>query len=152
MDDSPDDKEEKDREQQRALARVTQTLRELSTVPEDEIEEKVISVVAQSVFSGPLPPPEQFKGYQEVLNDAPDRILSLAENEQKMRREGMRGTFKIEGRRINGSIIISLGVLVLAGFAIYMGEPWVAVPLGLAGLLGTLLRLIWNHINRINGN
>lgn len=148
MADSPDEPEEEGGEQQRALARVTQTIRELGSVPEEEIEQKVISVVAQSVFSGPLPPPEQFKAYQDVLPDAPDRILRLAENEQEIRREGMRGAFSIDRRRINGSVIISLGVLVLSGLAIFANLPWVAVPLGLAGLLSAVLRLIWDYILR----
>lgn len=136
-------------EQRKALARrVTKTIRDLGSSPDDEIEEKVLAVVAQSEFSGPLPPPEAFLGYQEVLPDAPDRILRMAEKEQDMRREAMRGTIGNDRSRIAGSIIISLAVIGLAGFALFLGHPWVAVPLGMTGILGALIRIIQDMLSR----
>lgn len=41
---------------------------------------------AQAVsFQGPLPPPVLFKGYEEILPGAAERILQLAEREQEHR-------------------------------------------------------------------
>lgn len=39
-----------------------------------------------SVHRGPLPTPEDFAGYEEVLEGAADRILSMAEEESRHRR------------------------------------------------------------------
>lgn len=151
MADPHNEPENEDYEQRRALARrVTRTIRELGSTPEDEIEERVLAVVAQSEFSGPLPPPEAFMGYRDVLPDAPDRILRMAENEQEMRREAMRGAIGNDRRKIAGSITISLAVVVLAGLALYAGQPWVAIPLGLAGVLGALVRLITDLLAKSN--
>ncbi len=36
-------------------------------------------------FSGPLPAPEDFKKYEQILPGAADRILKMAENEQSFR-------------------------------------------------------------------
>jgi len=39
----------------------------------------------QTQVSGPLPPPEDLKGYNDALPGAADRILTMAEGEQKHR-------------------------------------------------------------------
>ena len=41
--------------------------------------------LATSEFSGPLPPPEIFRGYEEVLPGSADRILKMAELEPQHR-------------------------------------------------------------------
>lgn len=40
---------------------------------------------SRSTYSGPLPAPEDFKAYKEVLADAPERIIAMAERQQKHR-------------------------------------------------------------------
>ncbi len=49
-----------------------------------EREREVVSVASQ--YSGPLPHPDHFDRYDQVLPGAADRILSMAENEGKQRR------------------------------------------------------------------
>lgn len=39
----------------------------------------------QQSYSGPLPPAKEFKGYKEVLPDAPERIISMAERNNESR-------------------------------------------------------------------
>ncbi len=39
----------------------------------------------ETTFSGPLPAPGDFKKYSDVLPNAADRILSMAEKEQEIR-------------------------------------------------------------------
>jgi uncharacterized membrane protein len=47
-----------------------------------------IAVSAQvSGYSGPLPPPEELKGYEEVLPGAAERIVAAFEKESNHRRE-----------------------------------------------------------------
>lgn len=40
----------------------------------------------RALFSGPLPPPEVLSKYNEVHPDAAERIIAMAENESKHRR------------------------------------------------------------------
>ena len=41
--------------------------------------------VSQESFSGPMPHPDILRGYKELIPDAPERILQMAEQEQKHR-------------------------------------------------------------------
>ena len=52
---------------------------EILKTPEDEVEvqyvkQVVAEVIRSKQFSGPIPPPEIIKGYEEVLPGAADRI------------------------------------------------------------------------------
>lgn len=88
----------------------------------------------QQSYSGPLPPAKEFKGYKEVLPDAPERILSMAERNNENR---IRLTNKAERhdffRTILGQVfgfVLSIG---FGGGAIYLGALGHDV---LAGTLG----------------
>lgn len=43
--------------------------------------------VSQESFSGPMPHPDILKGYKELIPNAPERILQMAEQEQRHRIE-----------------------------------------------------------------
>lgn len=43
------------------------------------VQERVKSVIQQTHFKGPIPHPDIFKGYAEVIPDAPERILKVFE-------------------------------------------------------------------------
>ncbi|MGX2031913.1 MULTISPECIES: DUF2335 domain-containing protein [Methylocaldum] len=49
--------------------------------------ERIQSVVSQQHFSGPIPPPEIFRQYGEIIPDAPERILRVFEDDSKHARE-----------------------------------------------------------------
>ena len=50
-------------------------------------KEKLVAIIRQSqvAFSGPIPPPNLLKKYDDALPGAADRILSMAEKEQSHR-------------------------------------------------------------------
>lgn len=50
-----------------------------------EKQDIIRAVAIASRHSGPLPSPEQFQGYEEVLPGAADRILKMAENRENER-------------------------------------------------------------------
>lgn len=59
-------------------------------LPPKEVLERLpesvrISVSEAAAFSGPLPPPSMYAGYNEVLPGSAERILSMAEKEQEHR-------------------------------------------------------------------
>lgn len=79
----------------------------------------------QQSYSGPLPPAKEFKGYQEVLPDAPERILSMAEKNQEFR---MKITEKSEKHEF---IRTTIGQIF--GFIIALTFGAGSVSLGLEG-------------------
>jgi uncharacterized membrane protein len=48
--------------------------------------EQLVQILARSVFSGPLPPPEMLARYNEALPDGADRIVKMAEDQSSHRR------------------------------------------------------------------
>jgi len=59
------------------------------TKPEFEPNEDFELTIAQEIYSGHIPSPAMFRGYEEVLPGAADRILALTENEQKLTEKDM---------------------------------------------------------------
>lgn len=53
----------------------------------DETQEREFVQIVQHVayYSGPLPPPEMMRGYEDVHTGSADRILRTMEREQKQR-------------------------------------------------------------------
>ena len=96
----------------------------------------------ESIFIGPLPSPEDFRNYNQVVPDAAERILSMAEKEQQIRFEGQTKALANDSKRINRSTIISLALVVVAGLAAWKGFVAIAVPLGLAGVIASIIRLL----------
>lgn len=84
-----------------------------------EIEmEQRIGVAKSMAFSGPIPHPDLFEKYGEVLFDAPERILSMAEREASHRH-------KLEDWNVKGDVCRALlgvvsALLITAGF-LYSG-------------------------------
>jgi len=134
--------------EQAAVRRVTERTLDLGSTADGETKQELLSVVTRSEFSGPLPSPEAFMGYREVLPEAPDRILRMAEKEQDIRQEAIRGAIRNDRSRINRSTIVSLAIVAVAGLAFFFGYPWAAVPLGLAGMLGALVRRLSDSLSR----
>lgn len=61
----------------------------------------------QTLFQGPIPPVEDFAGYERILPGAADRILKMAENQA-----GHRQT--LERRALNGDLIKAMMGTILA--------------------------------------
>ncbi len=145
---SPDRKDSEEQavvpedERQRVLADLlARKVDELAALPEDEKRKEITATVSHTqVFSGPLPTPEAFARYNEVQPDAADRILGMAEKEQEIRHEAQRGAIANDRHRIVAATIIALAIVAVAGMATWLGQASIAIPLGLAGLLGTVFR------------
>ncbi len=61
-----------------------QILNNTSTGQQDKIRKTIIRA---EQYSGPLPSPKDLKAYQDILPDAPERILTMAEKQQNHRIE-----------------------------------------------------------------
>lgn len=84
----------------------------------------------QTSYSGPLPSPKDFGAYKEVLPDAPERILKMAEIQQEHRRrmeENIIGYGIKESAR--GQFLGVFLVLACLAAAVYLGmngHDWLA--------------------------
>lgn len=79
-------------------------------------------------FSGPLPPSEQFRRYEEVCPGAADRILGLAEREAEHRHaketKELEGVFSAEKRGSGYAFWVIVIIASLGFVAIVLGNPW----------------------------
>ena len=123
-------------EQQQELARLTGQLTNIQTT-------------ISSSFSGPLPPPGVLAEYEKVLAGLPSKIVAMAEKEQGMREKSQdyqvdlqRKASANERLKTYGAIFFTAALFSVAGLATYLGNPVIAVPLGLAGFGSALLQFI----------
>lgn len=81
---------------------------------------------ALSSYQGPIPHPEHFAKYEEVLPGAGDRIIKMAEREQENRLKSMdsQNTQRISGLWL-GTFLITLLILA-AVYAIHTGATALA--------------------------
>lgn len=122
----------------------------MGQVVQREAEASLVHISHSSQFSGPIPPPKLMAEYQELIPDAPERILRLAELQADHRRT-------IESKVIDNEIIRSRRGLQ-AGFVVAMtmaiGGIWIALtvappagPLCGATMTGsTLVGLVYTFI------
>ena len=63
-----------------------------------------------------------------------------SEKEQQIRADGQEGMLANDRRRINGATGIGLALIGVAGLATWLGQPIIALPLGLVGTVTALVR------------
>lgn len=98
-----------------------------------EPEEKtraVVQIIKQESFSGPIPPPQILKGYNDLVPDAAERILRMAEKQSEHRMELERKVIaeqqrqSARGQKI--AAVLSVLLIVAAVYAIYEGAYKIA--------------------------
>jgi uncharacterized membrane protein len=112
------------------------------------------AVVAQIVaelshtrtFSGPLPPPDVLKGYEEACKGAAKRILDMAERQAEHRQKMEWYALQQDARRANWGVwtafLLCLSALVAGAAVIALGHDTpgtVIATAGLASLAGVFI-------------
>ena len=84
--------------------------------------------------------------YDKVVPGAAERILKMAEQQSEHRRSLEKTVLTTDGRNstlgVFCALIIALGFLSLAGYAIYSNHPWAATVIagvGISSLVGTFI-------------
>lgn len=103
--------------------------------------------ISATSYRGPLPPPELFIQYEQILPGAADRILTMAEKQSQHRQTKELIQVKSESRDSLLGIICALiiGLSVIAGgvcIAIIGKQPWPGAAFGatsIAGLVGVFI-------------
>jgi uncharacterized membrane protein len=97
-------------------------------------------------YSGPIPPPSMLEKYNQVIPGSAERILKMAEEQAEHRRVLEKTAIRSDVRNstlgIICALVISLGVLFLAYYAIRMNQPTAGTiigAIGLGSLVGTFV-------------
>lgn len=98
------------------------------------------TMIKQNSFSGPLPPPDILKGYKEVEDDFPNRIMNMAESQANHRRELEKKVLNsnIINERIGlvfGFIIFVLGLII--SYLLIMNDKTLIGIVSFIGVLGS---------------
>lgn len=128
---------------------VEEIIEELEKRPREEKKELIQQLIKieRSHYSGPIPPPELLKGYEDVLPGAADRILVMAEKQSDHRRS-MEKTVVESGARdsklgiICGTIVCLVVMIVGLILSLVTDTAVIGAFLsisGLASLVGTFI-------------
>lgn len=105
---------------------------------------QLLEMTVSRYHSGPLPPPEDFAGYENVHPGTAERILAMAERAQAHRhKQESRTVIGEYGIRIMGQVgaLMTIALLVaLVGYCAYLKQPLAAgVVAAIGGVAGYFL-------------
>lgn len=92
-------------------------------------------------YEGPLPPPSHLRAYEDVLPGLADRIVTMAETEQRLRDRDNFLILHNDRIRIVGSLVVSLALVGAGVYCGLIGEPWLGGVLGTSGAVAGILRV-----------
>ena len=102
--------------------------------------------ITARTWHGPLPPPDDFRGYEAVLPGAAERIMALAERQAGHRHRIELTESAAQQRRSSlgllAGFVVAMTALGLGGFLIYLGHEWaggVVVGIDLVGLVAVFV-------------
>ncbi len=94
----------------------------------------------QSSFSGPVPHPDILLGYNEIVPDAAERILRMAEQDAEHQRNIEMTALKAAASETKRGqifgLLIGLSALIVSGAAAYLGQTEVAMMIGGTTVVG----------------
>lgn len=106
----------------------------------DSEEQVDVGLIATRSHAGPLPSPDAFHDYEAILPGAADRILSMAEREQRLRgRDNLIFGFN-DGLRVTGSILVSLSLVGAGVYCGVIGQPELGAVLGASGAFAGVVK------------
>ena len=117
-----------------ALEQEQQVVKILDSLPKAD-RAVLLAAIKQESFSGPLPHPQYFEGYEKVLQGSANRILNMTEEQVKHRlTQESRIVKRSLNQKLFGMIIGGLLTILILGAVVYLGLKGHDV---LAGTIGT---------------
>lgn len=97
-------------------------------------------------YQGPIPSANELEKYNKILLGAADRILSMAEKEQKHRHTTQKQEFTITEQAISANVkfkkrgqtfavCIVFAAIILAGFALFKEQPIIGISAFITALV-----------------
>lgn len=97
-------------------------------------------------FSGPLPPPDAFAKYEQTLEGAANRILTMAEKQQEHRqateKKIVRSNIINEKLGLIFGIIVALAAIGSGAYCASIQQTWAAVVIGGGGVVGLITAFV----------
>jgi uncharacterized membrane protein len=88
------------------------------------------------MYSGPLPPSNEFAGYDKSLPGAAERILSLAEREAEHRHAKENNALKLSRRGQLIAFIITVLSLITVVMSIFFSQPVASIAPSIIAITG----------------
>ncbi|MDE2748511.1 MAG: DUF2335 domain-containing protein [Chloroflexota bacterium] len=106
----------------------------------DQSQEREFVRIEQHVayYSGPLPPPEMMRGYEDVQFGSADRILATMEREQKQRA-------RYENLGLLLAFLIAMALIALSAYALALGSVAASIGVIVAGIASTAGTFVYGN-------
>ncbi len=113
-----------------------------------QVEERVQQLVRHQKFEGPIPHPDIFRRYGEVIPDAPERILRVFEQDSAHAREIQKAALDAQ-KRDNKRVHWMAWSLIAGGYALsalfaHWNKDWLAGIILTTTLTGTIAGFLQN--------
>jgi uncharacterized membrane protein len=130
----------------KAAARAPQEEQPRQVTKQEEMFPQAVRYAATSYHSGPLPDPDTLFQYNEIAPGAADRIIAMAEREQRHRHETDRALVRMHSRNTAGGLVSAtlIGLAAIGGGAYGMVNGGDIAGAGVA--LGGLASLVWVYV------
>lgn len=115
-----------------------------------ELQEKLsLSITKTNHFSGPLPPPDLLKHYDEIQNGFAERIIKMAEQDAEHTRDMQRRILEAKKSEVSlGQIfgfLIGIIALICGTVAAIYDHPIVGALIGSGGVIGLVSVFIYGR-------
>jgi uncharacterized membrane protein len=115
--------------------------------PVKKDSKQLSNLLIRAQYTGPLPPPEALKKYEEILPGAAERIMCMAEKQAQHRQKLEEMIVRANNRDSLLGLIFGfiIGLATIGGglFCILKGYQWSGAFLGLSGLTGVVSAFIY---------
>lgn len=118
----------------------------IDNIPEELREEIISRIVLQEQYAGPLAHPRIVAGYERHLPGSAERILAMAEEQQRHRMQqenrGQLAAIERDKRAMNRGFVLALVLMLLSAFALHLGSDLVGfgfVATSVVSLAGVFL-------------
>lgn len=119
---------------------------DVSLLPKSTSENKKVLLQASRFHKGPLPLPEDLMKYNQICPGAAQRIIKMAENEQKVFNKLRLKEYRNYRAGMVLGFISFIFLVCLTGWALYLGQSWVA------GVLIAMVSICSVLISKKNNN
>jgi uncharacterized membrane protein len=123
-----------------------------STIPASQFKAFLAQIEISRHFSGPLPPPEVLKEYNDILPGLADRIMKMAEKQSTHRQKIEDNVIGSDAYRANAGLWMGVGVAVLSILAgtylIAIGHDWAGVSMGTVVVVALAGVFVYGSISR----
>lgn len=104
---------------------------------ENDKKKFLLYIHSEASFSGPLPPPEILRQYNDVMPGLGERIVQMAENEQAHRFKMDDSSISVLRRGQSFAFLTVLLLIIAAIVCIFMGQWKVAAGIFSVTIIGT---------------